>query len=553
MPLFKEVKKPVIKAASPAGADISPLRPIYVAKTPPCAGACPCGTDIRGWLTTIAQAEAYGRTNEEAYRIAWEKITERNPFPAVCGRVCPHLCEDRCNRQFKEGAVNINALERFIGDFGIAQGLGLSRLTTERRSERVAVVGAGPAGLSCAYQLTRRGYPVTVFEAFDKPGGMLRYGIPKYRLPREILDAEIQRILDLGVRLQCGAQIGPAISLEQLRQEYKAVFVGIGAHRGLRLGVPGEEAPNVFTGTEFLNHVNSGEKPAIGGKVLVIGGGDTAIDSARVAKRLGAAVTILYRRTRSEMPAIKPEIDGALEEGVEIQYLTAPVQVLLKGGAAVGARCIRMELGAPDASGRPRPVPIRGSEFDIEASAIISAISQEPQVDGLALAGDGGRWIGTQDAAVAGMDGVFAGGDDIALGLATIAIAQGRFAAEAIDGWIRGVPVSKPVSTACIGPERIKLDWYQRAERHERQAVPPSARCADTEIQLGLTEEEALGEAKRCMSCGMCMDCETCWMYCTNNCFVKLPKGEHYKVKLELCNGCKKCAEACPCGYIELN
>jgi NADPH-dependent glutamate synthase beta subunit-like oxidoreductase/Pyruvate/2-oxoacid:ferredoxin oxidoreductase delta subunit len=553
MGLFKEVKKPVIKAAGPAGGEISPLRPSYVAKLAPCAGACPSGADIRGWLTTIAQAEAYGRTSEQAYQIAWEKITDRNPFPAVCGRVCPHLCEDACNRRKKEGAVAINALEQFIGDFGIARGLKLSHSTAEKRNERIAVIGAGPSGLSCAYQLARRGYPVTVFEAFSQPGGMLRYGIPKYRLPRAVLDAEIQRILDVGVTLQCNAVIGTNVSLEQLRQEYRAVFVGIGAHRGLKLRIRGEDVANVFTGTEFLNRANDGKEVRVGDKVLVIGGGDTAIDSARVSKRLGADVTILYRRTRDEMPAIKPEIEGALEEGVKIRFLTAPVEVLVKDGAVAGARCIRMDLGPPDASGRPRPVPLPGSEFELEATSIIAAISQEPRLDGLAVARNGEQWIQTQSGAVAGLEGVFAGGDDVELGLVTIAIAQGRFAAEAMDAWIQGRPITQTPPIPCITPDQVNLDWYKPTERHERPHVPAAERAADTEVQLGLTGKEALDEAKRCMSCGLCMDCETCWMYCTNNCFVKLPKGEHYKVKLELCNGCKKCAEACPCGYIELH
>ena len=553
MPLFKEVKKPVIKASAPSGGEISPLRPRYVPKAPPCTGGCPNGPDIRGWLITIAQAEAYGRTTEQACRIAWEKITERNPFPAVCGRVCPHLCEDACNRKEKDGAVAINALEQFVGDFGIAQGLKLSKLTTEKRTERVAVVGAGPAGLSCAYQLARLGYPVAIYEAFSRPGGMLRYGIPKYRLPREVLDAEIQRILDLGVELKCNTTIGSGVTFEQLRSEYKAVFVGVGAHQGLKLRVPGEEASNVLTGTGFLNRVNSGEEVRLGGKVLVIGGGDTAIDSARVSKRLGADVTILYRRTRAEMPAIKPEIDGDLEEGIDIMFLTAPVEILRNNGVATGVRCIRMDLGAPDASGRPRPVPRPGSEFELEASTIIAAISQEPRLDGLAVSGNGERWIKARDGAVPGAEGVFAGGDDVELGLVTIAIAQGRFAAEAIDAWIQGKPLEKPAPVPCITPDRVKLDWYKPAERHERRLVPVAERAPDTEVQLGLSEAEALDEAKRCMSCGMCMDCETCWMYCTNNCFVKLPKGEHYRVKLELCNGCKKCADACPCGFIELN
>jgi NADPH-dependent glutamate synthase beta subunit-like oxidoreductase/Pyruvate/2-oxoacid:ferredoxin oxidoreductase delta subunit len=553
MPLFKEVKKPIIKAAAPAGAEISPLRPVYAAKAPPCTGACPGGADIRGWLTTIAQAEAYGRTSEEAYRIAWEKITDRNPFPAVCGRVCPHLCEDSCNRRLKDGAVAINALEQFVGDFGIAQGLKLSKLAAATRTERIAVIGAGPAGLSCAYQLARRGYPVTIFEAFSQPGGMLRYGIPRYRLPREVLDAEINRILELGVELKCGTVVGADLPLEEIRQQYKAVFVGVGAHSGLKLRIPGEDVPNVFTGTEFLNRVNSGEQVPVGPKVLVVGGGDTAVDAARVSKRLGAKVTILYRRTRSEMPAIRPEIEGALEEGIDIRFLTAPVEVLRRDGLAVGLRCIHMDLGAPDASGRPRPVPRPGSEFDIEADTVIAAISQQPRLDGLDIVRQGEKWIQTQSAAIPGMEGVFAGGDGVELGLVTIAIAQGRFAAEAIDAWIQGKTIDRPAPVPCISAERVKLDWYKPAERHERQHLPPEDRGADTEVQKGLAEQEALEEAKRCMSCGMCMDCETCWMYCTNNCFVKLPKGEHYKVKLELCNGCKKCAEACPCGYIELN
>jgi NADPH-dependent glutamate synthase beta subunit-like oxidoreductase len=550
MGLFKDVKKVTIKAAGPSGGEISPQRPAYVAKLPPCAGGCPCGTDIRGWLTTVAQADAYGRTTDEAYQLAWEKITDRNPFPSVCGRVCPHPCEDGCNRSEKDGPVAINALEQFIGDFGIDHGLKLSKLTAEERTEKIAVVGAGPAGLSCAYQLARRGYSVTVFEAFQRPGGMLRYGIPKYRLPREVLDAEIQRILDLGVTLETGAVIGSNVSVEQLRKEYSAVFVGIGAHGGLKLRIPGDNAPNVLTGTEFLNHANSGEDVHVGQTVLVIGGGDTAIDAARMSKRLGADVTILYRRTSSEMPAIAAEVDGALQEGVKIEYLCAPVEILTADGKAVGARCIRMDLGERDSSGRPRPVPRPGSEFELKADTIIAAISQAPQLDGL---GVGEKWIKTEGAAVTGMDGVFAGGDGIELGLVTIAIAQGRFAAEAIDAYVRGVPLA-PVSTPpAIGKERVHLDWYKPANRHERMEVPLVQRAADTEVQVGLLEAEALEEAKRCMSCGMCMDCETCWMYCTNNCFVKLPKGEHYKVKLELCNGCKKCADACPCGFIQMN
>jgi NADPH-dependent glutamate synthase beta subunit-like oxidoreductase/Pyruvate/2-oxoacid:ferredoxin oxidoreductase delta subunit len=553
MPLFKEVKKPVIKAATTGGAEISPLRPRYIEKMPPCAGHCPNGNEIRELLVIIAQAEAYGRSNEQAFEMVWKRLAERNPFPAVCGRVCPHPCEEACNRAAKDGGVAINAIERFIGDFGIAKGLKLSKLNQETHNEKVAVVGAGPAGLSCAYQLARRGYAVTVFEAFPQPGGMLRYGIPRYRSPREVLDTEIQRILELGVELKCDCMVGRELTLGELRQQYQAVFVGIGAQKGIKLRVPGEDAPNVFSGTEFLNLANRGQRVEVGKKVIVIGGGDTAIDAARVSQRLGAEVTLLYRRTRAEMPAVASEIEGALEEGVRIEFLAAPVEILKADGRAVALRAIRMQLGEPDSSGRPRPVPQPGSEFELETSAVIAAISQEPDFHGFDELHSGKDWIKTGDSGATSVDGVFAGGDDTTLGLVTIAIAQGRFAAEAIDARFRGVPLQKVAFPPPISKDKIKLDCYKAAPRNDRKHVPVAERKPDTEIELGLSEAEVLDEAKRCMSCGMCMDCETCWMYCSSNCFVKLPKGEHYKVKLELCNGCKKCADACPCGYIEMN
>jgi NADPH-dependent glutamate synthase beta subunit-like oxidoreductase len=552
MGLFKEVKKPVIKASSSVGAQISPLRPVYRAKTPPCIGNCPGGADIRGWLTTIAQAESYGRTDEQAYEIAWRMITERNPFPAVCGRVCPHPCEDACNRSSKDGAVAVNALERFVGDFGLSRGLSLSRLTEEQHTERIAVIGAGPAGLSCAYQLARRGHPVTLFEGFRAPGGMLRYGIPSYRLPRVVLDGEIQRILNLGVELRCNVIVGRDILLERIREEYRAIFVGIGAHNGLKLGLEGEDTSNVMTGIELLNRVNSGTEPSLGRRVVVIGGGDTAIDAARVSRRMGADVTVLYRRTRLQMPAIKPEIEGALEEGVQFEFLTAPVEILRKGGKATGLQCTRMELGEVDSSGRPHPVPKQGSEFSIVADSIVVAISQEPELSGFESLRDGNDWIKTGEWAQTSAEGIYAGGDDVELGLVSIAIAQGRFAAEAIDARLRGKGLVRPEAPAPIRAEKVKLGWYKELPRHERKHIAVQDRGLETEIESGLSEEAARAEAKRCLSCGMCMDCETCWMYCTPSAFVKLPKGEHYKVKLELCNGCKKCAEECPCGYIEM-
>ncbi len=552
MPLFKEVKKPVIKSGGQSGAEISPLRPRYAPKTPPCAGGCPGGTDIRGWLTAIAQAEGYGRTHDQAYERAWNIITERNPFPAICGRVCPHPCEEHCNRGVKEGPVAINALERFVGDFGIAHGLRLARSADSRNDAPVAVVGSGPAGLSCAFHLAKRGYPVTVFDAFSRPGGMLRFGIPRYRLPADVLDAEIQRVIDLGVDLRCNTIVGRDVAIEELQSKYRAVFVGIGAHQGLKLQIPGEDASNVLTGTEFLNRVNSGRAVPVGDRVVVVGGGDTAIDAARISRRLGAQVTVLYRRTRAEMPAIGAEIDGAIEEGVRVELLAAPIEFLRRDGAAAGVRCIRMTLGEPDGSGRPRPLPLPGSEFDIPATAVIAAVSQEPDFGPMPHLREGAGWVAIDEWGRTPIPGLYAGGDDVALGLVSIAIGQGRSAAEAIDARLRGLEPDKPPAPPAIAADRMKPGWYKESPRHHRSRSAIDQRGLDTEIEAGLSDAEAFDEAARCMSCGMCRDCETCWMYCTNNAFVKLPKGEHYRIKLELCNGCKKCAEECPCGYIDL-
>jgi formate dehydrogenase major subunit len=537
----------------------SPLRPKWVPKTPPCRDGCPSGTDIRTVLTVLAQTEKKGRTWEQSVEQAFGIIAENNPFPAVCGRVCPHPCEKSCSRNYKDAPVAINSIERHIGDYALEHGLTLKVLDAAPKTQRVAVVGSGPAGLSCAYQLARRGYPVTVFEAFSKPGGMLHYGIPPYRLPREILQKEIQRILSLGVELKTNISVGNDIPFEKLKADYKAVFVGIGAHKGLRLNVPGEDAKNVFTGAEFLNRINSAEKIDVGGKVIVIGGGDSAVDAARVSKRLGAETTIVYRRTIKEMPAIEHEIEEAQNEGIKIDFLAAPVKIHCNSGTAVGMQCIRMELGEPDASGRRRPVPVQGSEFDMEASTIIAAISQEPGFAGLEQLKAGPKdWVKVKDKTQQTQDeSVFAGGDVTDLGLVTIAIAQGRFAAQAIVDYVEGrtPKLDEGYIPPIVDHEKMKLEHYEAKPRQQVQSLPVAERFGslDKEVNSTYIKEQALEEASRCLSCGYCMECEKCWMYCQVNAIVKTgDPNAPFGFKLELCDGCKKCAEECPCSYVEM-
>ncbi|MBI3794146.1 MAG: NAD(P)-binding protein [Nitrospinae bacterium] len=530
--------------------------PVYTRKMPPCRSECRTSEDIRGYLTWVAQAPDNKRPYEDAFDDAWKLLTDKNPFPAVHGRICPHPCEDGCNRKHKDGAVAINNFERVVGDHGLKRGLQLLKLTDQKMNKKVAIIGAGPSGLSCAYQLARRGYAVKVFESSEEPGGMLRYGIPSYRLPREVLSAEIKNILDLGVELQCNAKVGGNVSFQSLQKEFDAIYVAVGAQKGGRLGVKGDDLPGVFSGVEFLFQINRGKKLDVGKRVIVVGGGNTAIDAARVSLRLGADVTILYRRTKNEMPAIAEEIHSAETEGIKFQFLSAPVGVEKNGNGSLGLKCVKMRLGEKDKSGRQRPVAVEGSEFVIETDSVISAIGQEPDLAGMADVPNNNGWVVTNSIRETSLKGVFAGGDAVTMDLAVTAVGHGRKAAKAIDAYLKGGQYKENPPARPVKHTDMNLDYYPPLKRNNERELPLETRVKSfDEINSALTMEEAIAEAKRCMSCGLCFVCDRCRVFCPREAISKdkkQPAGQVMFSDYTKCSGCHICAEICPCGYIEM-
>lgn len=537
----------------------------------PCRKACPAEVNVQAYVSLIAQGK---------FKEALEIIRKDIPLPLVCGRVCFSPCEDACTRKDFDEAVSIRALKRLASDYELKmEKTENPKPIPKTHSEKVAIIGSGPAGLTTAYELVKRGYPVTVFESAPRLGGALRYCIPSYRLPKDVLEDEIGYIKALGIEFKTGTTVGRDVTFEALFQQgYKVVFVGTGAHRCLSLNIEGEELKGVMHSLTFLNDVNYGRPVTLGNKVIVIGGGNVAVDAARTAKRLSPEVTVLYRRTEQEMPAHRQEMEEAKLEGVKFQFLTAPKKIVGKNGKVAGIECIKMRLGEPDESGRRRPIPVEGSEFTVPADTVILAIGETPDTSFLPKeiqVTKGNTIVVDQVTLQTTVPNIFAGGDAVTGPASVIeAIAAGKKAAESIDRYLRGIDLK-------TGRERetYEIKWAtteKPLEKKPRQPMPrlePLQRARNfNEVELGFTPMAGMQEAHRCLSCGPCAQCLEMEELCEpddavvdeNRCIacancekiceydaIKVEKSVA-KVNLQVCKGCGTCVIECPAVAISM-
>lgn len=512
-------------------------RPTYVDLLPPCNSACPAGENIQAWLA-LAQA---GR-----YREAWLTLVADNPLPAVHGRVCYHPCESHCNRAQLDSAVSIHAVERFLGDLAAREGWRLT-LETPPSGRRVLVVGAGPSGLSAAFHLARCGHQVEIRDAGPAPGGMMRFGIPAYRLPREQLLQEVRAIEAMGVRIVPNHTVQDVLA-ERDAGRFDAVFVAIGAQIGRRIDLPAEDAARLLTAVGLLRGAASGQPPKLGRRVVVYGAGNTAMDAARTARRLGveeALVVFISDRARMEAQAF--EAEEAAEEGVTIRWLTRIAAV-----EGAGLTVEEMEL---DATGRPQPT---GRFETLSADAVVLALGQQAdsaflgKIPGIAFGPDGA--VTVDQNLMTGCPGIFAGGD-VAPGERTVtgAVGQGRKAARRIHDWLSGRVVEPAPKPPPVSFGMLHLPVYSVAERAHQSVASPAERIAGfTEVQAGLSEQQAAYEAKRCLSCGACFACDQCYAACPEQAIEKLEPGLRYRFLYDRCTGCAVCFETCPCHAIEM-
>ena len=511
-------------------------RPVYVDRLPPCNDACPAGENIQGWLYHAESGD---------YESAWRALVEENPLPAIMGRVCFHPCETACNRVRVDDAVGINAVERFLGDLAIERGWSLPEPGAET-GKTVLVVGAGPAGLSATYHLRRLGHGVHLVDSSHQLGGMMRYGIPAYRLPRPVLDAEIARILAMGVEVELDRVID---DVERARREggFDAVFLAVGAQIGRRVSIPAGDSSRIVDAVTFLHQVADDDPPLLGRRVVVYGGGDTAFDAARTARRLGATdAVIVYRRNREHMPANEEEFAQALGEGVTMRWLSTVNRF-------EGERLVLEKMRLNDA-GFPEPT---GELEELDADALVLALGQDTDLSLLERAPGVVIRDGVVEVApsmMTGDAGVFAGGDAVpADRTATVAVGHGKHAARSIDDYVNGRVREVAPRHDLATFDRLNTWYYADAPRTRRPELEKIRRQSTfDEVVQGLTEENALFEARRCLSCGNCFECDNCFGVCPDNAVIKLGGGERYEIDYDLCKGCGICVSECPCGAIEM-
>jgi formate dehydrogenase beta subunit len=512
-------------------------RPAYVDFLPPCNDACPAGENIQAWLA-LAQ-------NEE-YEAAWRELIRNNPMPSIHGRVCYHPCEDVCNRAFTDSPVSIHAVERFLGDLALENDWQFEK-PSQKTSKRILIVGAGPSGLSAAYQLVRLGHYVEIREAGPVAGGMIHFGIPAYRMPRDELRAEIKRIENLGVKITLNHRVDDVLD-EKTAGKFDAVFIAVGAHISKKIDIPNRDAGKILDAVSFLSQANDGEPPKLGRRVAIYGGGNTAMDAARTAKRLGATeAMIIYRRDRSSMPAHDFEAEEALEEGITINWLRTIKEI--------DRSTFKVEVMKLDDDGRPQPT---GEYEELEADSLILAVGQDTDtaflesVPGIEFQSD--HTVVVDANMMTGHAGIFAGGDMVPSDRSvTIAVGHGKQAARHIDAYLNQSSYQRAPRNALVGHEKLQL-WYRtNAPQVEQDRLPLAERTDGfEEILHNLKEPEAQFEAARCLSCGNCFECDGCYGACPEDAIIKLGPGNRYKFDFDKCTGCAVCYEQCPCHAIDM-
>jgi len=509
-------------------------RPVYLDRFPPCNQNCPAGENVQGWLYHAESGD---------YETAWRILVDDNPFPAVMGRVCYHPCQTACNRGRLDEAVGINAVERFLGDEALRRGWTVP-VEAEPSGKRVLVVGAGPAGLSAAYHLVRLGHEVTVVDSAEEPGGMMRYGIPRYRLPRDVLAAEIKRILDMGVRFEAGRTV---TDLRAEMERYDAAFLAVGAHVARRAYIPAGDSARILDAIKMLRDTAEAEPPQIGRRVVVYGGGNTAMDAARTARRLGATdAVVVYRRTKDRMPAHESEVADAEAEGVRMKWLSTIARA--DGGKVL---IERMRL---DETGFPQPT---GEYEELDADTVVLALGQEPDLallEGLPGVEIDKGVVRVGPNMMTGYPGVFAGGDMVPSDrTVTVAIGHGKLAARHIDAWLRGTQYTPPPPPPPATYDRLNTWYYSDAPAQLRPRLEVARRITTfDEVEGGLDESTALFEARRCLSCGNCFECDNCYGVCPDNAVIKLGPGRRFMIDYDYCKGCGLCAAECPAGAITM-